>query len=84
LSSRCCSRPPTSRSGLAIHESEGAVTAEGFNDSSRLSAVGTALALVLFAGIFSLWFVGLPRAHVGEAEDTFVATVLLGHPEPAP
>ncbi|WP_326793192.1 hypothetical protein OHA79_40015 [Streptomyces sp. NBC_00841] len=63
---------------LAIPEDEGAVTAEGFNDSSRRNAVRTALALVPFAGIFFLWFVGVLRSHVGEAEDKFVATVFLG------
>ncbi|MCX5314664.1 hypothetical protein [Streptomyces sp. NBC_00154] len=63
---------------LAIPEGADAVTVRGFDDSSRRNAVKTALALVPFAGIFFLWFVGVLRAHVGEAEDKFVATVFLG------
>ncbi|MFB7734910.1 hypothetical protein ACFC08_11065 [Streptomyces sp. NPDC056112] len=31
-----------------------------------------------FAGIFFLWFTGVVRAHVGDAEDKFLATVFLG------
>ncbi|MFJ7945873.1 hypothetical protein ACIQ6K_19800 [Streptomyces sp. NPDC096354] len=63
---------------LAIPEGADAVTVRGFDDSSRRNAVKTALALVPFAGIFFLWFVGVLRAHVGDAEDKFVATVFLG------
>ncbi|MFI1168124.1 hypothetical protein ACH4UM_32155 [Streptomyces sp. NPDC020801] len=63
---------------LGIPEGADAVTAEGFTDSTRRSAVEAALALVPFAGIFFLWFVGVVRTHVGEAEDKFLATVLLG------
>ena len=37
-----------------------------------------ALALVPFAGIFFLWFVGAVRTHVGAVEDRFLATVFLG------
>jgi cytochrome P450 len=33
---------------------------------------------VPFAGIFFLWFLGVMRAHVGDAEDKFLATVFLG------
>ncbi|MFI1366245.1 hypothetical protein [Streptomyces griseochromogenes] len=55
-----------------------AVTAQGFTDSGRRRAVQAALALVPFAGIFFLWFIGAVRAHVGAAEDKFLATVLLG------
>jgi hypothetical protein len=63
---------------LGIPEGAGAITAEGFTDSARRSAVRAALSLVPFAGIFFLWFVGVVRAHVGAAEDRFLATVLLG------
>lgn len=63
---------------LGIPEGADAVTAQGFTDSARRSAVKTALALVPFAGIFFLWFVGAVRAHVGAVEDKFLATVFLG------
>ncbi|GGW44645.1 hypothetical protein GCM10010503_21950 [Streptomyces lucensis JCM 4490] len=63
---------------LGIPEGADAVTPEAFTDSGRREAVLAALALVPFAGIFFLWFVGAVRAHVGEAEDRFLATVLLG------
>lgn len=41
-------------------------------------AVQAALEIVPFAGICFLWFMGALRAHTGEAEDRFVATVFLG------
>ncbi|MDF3299173.1 hypothetical protein [Streptomyces tropicalis] len=63
---------------LGLPSGAAAVTAGGFTDSTRRSAVRTALALVPFAGIFFLWFVGVVRARVGEAEDKFLATVFLG------
>ncbi|MGW2489963.1 hypothetical protein ACWCV9_22475 [Streptomyces sp. NPDC001606] len=63
---------------LAIPQGADAVTAQGFTNSTRRSAVQTALALVPFAGIFFLWFMGAVRAHVGAAEDRFLATVFLG------
>jgi hypothetical protein len=47
-------------------------------DPTRRSAVHAALALVPFAGILFLWFAGAVRAHVGEGEDRFLATVFLG------
>jgi hypothetical protein len=37
-----------------------------------------ALGLVPFCGIFFLWFMGAVRAHIGDAEDKFLSTVLLG------
>ncbi|MGW4566700.1 hypothetical protein ACWEN3_31315 [Streptomyces sp. NPDC004561] len=55
-----------------------ALSAPGFTNSGQRRAVQTALALVPFAGIFFLWFVGAVRAHIGEVEDKFLATVLLG------
>ncbi|MGO4456305.1 hypothetical protein AB4039_03050 [Streptomyces sp. M-16] len=47
-------------------------------DPDRRWAVSTALEIVPFAGIFFLWFMGALRAHTGDAEDRFVATVFLG------
>ncbi|KIF04575.1 hypothetical protein PL81_17865 [Streptomyces sp. RSD-27] len=41
-------------------------------------AVRLALEIVPFAGIFFLWFMGALRAHAGEGEDRFLATVFLG------
>ncbi|MEU9478605.1 hypothetical protein [Streptomyces sp. NPDC048191] len=63
---------------LGLPEGADAVTARGFTDTARRDALRTALALVPFAGIFFLWFVGAVRAHIGENEDRFIATVLLG------
>lgn len=37
-----------------------------------------ALGLVPFCGIFFLWFLGAVRAHIGDAEDKFFATIVLG------
>jgi len=47
-------------------------------DSSRRDWVLFALGLVPFAGIAFLWFVGVLRDRVGEAEDRFFATIFLG------
>lgn len=47
-------------------------------DGSRRDAVLFALGLAPFAGIAFLWFVGVLRDRVGEAEDRFFATVFLG------
>ncbi|MEU2831406.1 hypothetical protein ABZ667_22410 [Streptomyces lavendulae] len=47
-------------------------------DPDRRWAVSAALEIVPFAGIFFLWFMGALRAHAGDAEDRFVATVFLG------
>lgn len=63
---------------LGIPEGAEAVPPQGFTDSARREAVRAALALVPFAGIFFLWFLGVIRTHVGDAEDKFLATVLLG------
>ena len=41
-------------------------------------ALDVALALIPFCGIFFLWFMGAVRAHIGEAEDKFFATIVLG------
>jgi hypothetical protein len=48
------------------------------SDSSRRDVVLVALGLVPFAGIAFLWFVGVVRDRVGDAEDRFFATVFLG------
>jgi hypothetical protein len=53
-------------------------TGRWLSDSSRRDAVLLALGLVPFAGIAFLWFVGVLRDRVGEAEDRFFATVFLG------
>ncbi len=48
------------------------------SDGSRRDAVLLALGCLPFAGIAFLWFVGVVRDRVGEAEDRFFATVFLG------
>ncbi|KOV57087.1 hypothetical protein [Streptomyces sp. MMG1121] len=63
---------------LGIPDRAEAVTGPVFTDTARREAVGWALALVPFAGIFFLWFIGAVRAHVGAREDQFLATVFLG------
>ncbi|MFF1356830.1 hypothetical protein [Streptomyces sp. NPDC058297] len=47
-------------------------------DAAQRGAVRTALALVPFAGIAFLWFMGALREQAGEGEDRFVSTVFLG------
>lgn len=44
----------------------------------RRRALSVALALVPFAGIAFLWFMGVVRDRIGQREDRFVATVFLG------
>ncbi|MBV2153016.1 hypothetical protein [Kitasatospora sp. SUK 42] len=46
--------------------------------ASGRQALRWALALLPFAGIAFLWFMGAMRAYVGAAEDKFVSTVFLG------
>jgi hypothetical protein len=48
------------------------------SDGSRHDAVLLGLGLVPFAGIAFLWFVGVVRDRIGEAEDRFFATAFLG------
>jgi len=48
------------------------------SDGSRRDTVLLGLGLVPFAGIAFLWFVGVVRDRIGEAEDRFFATVFLG------
>jgi len=47
-------------------------------DSGNRHDLDFALALIPFCGIFFLWFLGAVRAHIGEAEDRFFATIVLG------
>ncbi len=47
-------------------------------DNVRRNSVLVALSLVPFAGLAFLWFVGVVRDRIGEAEDRFFATVFLG------
>jgi hypothetical protein len=48
------------------------------SESSRRDSVLLALNLVPYAGIAFLWFIGVVRDRIGEAEDRFFATVFLG------
>jgi hypothetical protein len=48
------------------------------SDGTRHDAVLLGLALVPFAGIAFLWFVGVVRDRIGDAEDRFFATAFLG------
>jgi hypothetical protein len=48
------------------------------SDSARRDAVLLALGFVPFAGIGFLWFVGVIRDRIGDAEDRFFATAFLG------
>ncbi|AWW40822.1 hypothetical protein [Streptomyces cadmiisoli] len=47
-------------------------------DPAQRTAVQTALALLPFAGIAFLWFMGAVREQAGAGEDRFVSTVFLG------
>jgi hypothetical protein len=47
-------------------------------DPIRRSSVVVALALIPYAGIAFLWFIGVVRARIGEREDRFFASVFLG------
>ncbi len=51
---------------------------EGGWFQTKGSAVNLALNLVPFAGIAFLWFIGVVRDRLGQAEDRFFATVFLG------
>ncbi|HEY1818378.1 MAG TPA: hypothetical protein VGG83_00485 [Trebonia sp.] len=54
------------------------VAGSWLTDPGRRTAVGVALALVPFAGIAFLWFIGVLRDRIGYREDRFFATVFLG------
>jgi hypothetical protein len=47
-------------------------------DSADRGRILVALTLVPFAGIAFLWFIGVVRDRIGDAEDRFIATVFLG------
>jgi len=47
-------------------------------NSSQRSAVHTALNLVPFCGVAFLWFMGVVRSQIGDAEDKFFSTIYLG------
>ena len=51
---------------------------EWLSDSTRRNAVLAGLALMPFAGVAFLWFVGVLRDRIGAAEDRFFATLFLG------
>jgi hypothetical protein len=59
---------PTDLADLAISQLTG----------ENRTRILVALTLVPFAGIAFLWFVGVVRDRVGDAEDRFIATVFLG------
>jgi hypothetical protein len=63
---------------LALPEGVDGTGSDRLGDPTNPRTVQTALDLIPFAGIFFLWFMGVLRAHIGEAEDQFLATVLLG------
>ena len=46
--------------------------------SSQRNAVHTALNLVPFCGVAFLWFMGVVRSQIGDAEDKFFSTIYLG------
>jgi hypothetical protein len=54
------------------------VAGSWLTDPGRRTAVGVALALVPFAGIAFLWFIGVLRDRIGHREDRFFGTVFLG------
>ena len=62
---------------LAIPEDIGGSEANAWLQNSTAS-VTFALALVPFAGIAFLWFMGVVRAHLGRQEDQFFSTVFFG------
>jgi len=62
---------------LAIPEDIGGSEANAWLQNS-VASVNFALALVPFAGIAFLWFMGVVRAHLGRQEDQFFSTVFYG------
>lgn len=56
----------------------GAATTDWLLDDSRRRGVGTAVALLPFAGIAFLWFIGVIRTRLGDLEDKLFSTVFLG------
>ena len=62
---------------LAAPRNAGTVGA-WLRDPTRRAAIVIALNLVPFAGIAFLWFMGVVRDRIGDREDRFFSTVLLG------
>jgi hypothetical protein len=62
---------------IAIPEHPGDA-AKWIADSSGRDALKVALVLLPFGAIAFLWFVGVMRDYIGEKEDRFFSTVLLG------
>jgi hypothetical protein len=58
--------------------SDGVLDGSWFTDPGKRASLGLAINLVPFAGIAFLWFVGVIRDRIGQHEDRFFATVLLG------
>lgn len=63
--------------GLSI-SSDPAEAGRWPSDGDRRTSVVVAVNLMPFAGIAFLWFIGVMRDRLGELEDRFFATVLLG------
>ena len=66
---------------VAIHlevQSSPSDAGQWLSDSAQRDLVLFALSLVPFAGIAFLWFIGVVRDLIGEAEDRLFATVFLG------
>jgi hypothetical protein len=61
---------------LSLPDSPAATSAE--LTPGRRTAVTVALALMPYAGIAFLWFIGVVRDRIGDFEDRFFATVFLG------
>jgi hypothetical protein len=52
--------------------------ASWFTDPGKRASLGVAINVVPFAGIAFLWFIGVIRDRIGQHEDRFFATVMLG------
>lgn len=65
---------------ILMHSSvpTGSGSATWLEDSGRRRAVQSAVALIPFAGISFLWFIGVIRSRLGAREDKLFATVFLG------
>lgn len=53
-------------------------SSEWLTQSSRRRAAAVAVGLIPYAGIAFLWFIGVIRSRLGDLEDRFFATALLG------
>lgn len=63
---------------LQLATGEAGVSGDWAADAGRRRMVSTAAALVPFAGISFLWFIGVLRTRLGDREDRLFATVFLG------